>query len=709
MLRPQDYQFLLQRGFRIEIDEQKTASLNRRNELLPGQVSGIPGYPCYRTIEETYTSLQQLATDYPELVSVTDIGDSWEKVDPGGLSGYDLYSLVITNQAIPGPKPKFFLMAAIHAREYATAELATRFAEHLLASYGIDPDITWLIDYFEIHIVPQTNPDGRKIAEGGTQWRKNTHDGCLIHAWRGVDLNRNSSFKWGYDNSGSSPDACAETYRGASPASEPETQAIQTYVASIFPDQRGNADSDPAPNDAMGTFITLHSSGEWVLFPWGWSETPSPNDKSLETLGRKFGYFNQYLVCQSGEPGCIYPTNGSTDDWAYGDLGLAAYTFEVGTEFFESCSYFENTLIQENFPALLFAFKAARLPYQNPAGPETINLALDSDSVPSGSPVKLTAVANDTRFDSNGWGEEPTQSISAARYSVDAPSWEAGSTFPLEAVDGSFNTSVEGIHAVIKTTCLSTGRHVIFVESQDASGNWGVPSAIFLNIEEAPFSTCLLPFESKQEGIPGEILTYTFTLSNLGTAVDNFNIQLSDYTWESTLSDTQIGPLGAGESQDFTVSVTIPTGATAGLSDRAIITATSQGDNTKTATGTGTTTVKPNYAFEIDPLLAEDSGKAGDSVTHSLTITNTGMLEDSYTYSIGEHNWETSVTLSDLPLQPGESATVTVSVVIPADSQFGAMEKVEITFKSQGDPEQSVLVTLVTRVNIPLYLPIIQR
>jgi len=64
----------------------------------------------------------------------------------------------------------------------------------------------------------------------------------------------------------SSPSTCAETYRGPSAASEPETQAIQNYVTSIFPDQRGNSDNDPAPADAMGSFITLHSSGEWVLF-----------------------------------------------------------------------------------------------------------------------------------------------------------------------------------------------------------------------------------------------------------------------------------------------------------------------------------------------------------------------------------------------------------------------------------------------------------
>ena len=58
-------------------------------------------------------------------------------------------------------------MSAIHAREYATAELITRFAEYLVENYGTDPDITWLLDYNEIHLLLQANPDGRKHAETG--------------------------------------------------------------------------------------------------------------------------------------------------------------------------------------------------------------------------------------------------------------------------------------------------------------------------------------------------------------------------------------------------------------------------------------------------------------------------------------------------------------------------------------------------------------
>jgi len=164
------------------------------------------------------------------------VGDSWDKLNAGGPTGYDLNVLKLTNSAIPGPKPDLMIISAIHAREYTTAETNTRFAEHLIANYGVDPDITWLLDYNEIHIMPQANPDGRKIAEGGQLWRKNTNptNGCAGGNY-GIDLNRNSSFQWG--GSGSSSNVCSQTYRGPNPTSEPEVQAIQNYAASMGLDQ----------------------------------------------------------------------------------------------------------------------------------------------------------------------------------------------------------------------------------------------------------------------------------------------------------------------------------------------------------------------------------------------------------------------------------------------------------------------------------------
>ncbi|MEZ4296422.1 MAG: M14 family zinc carboxypeptidase [Polyangiaceae bacterium] len=480
LVEPEVYRSLLAEGFRVDVDEEQTALINQMPYM------SISGYSCYRTVEETASSMASLESTYPDLISITDIGDSYEKVTPGGAAGYDLQVMVVTNEAIPGPKPRFFLMGAIHAREYATAELAMRFAEGLVTDYGTDPDATWLLDNFELHVLPQSNPDGRKIAEQSYSQRKNRRPGgnCsnppTSSSQLGVDLNRNSSFKWG--GAGTSSSKCNLTYKGASAASEPETQSIQTYVGSIFDDQRGPLDTDAAPSDTNGLLISLHAYGELVLFPWGWSASAAPNLAQLQTLGRKFGYLNGHDVCQP--PTCLYAASGTTDDWSYGTLGIASYTFEMGTSFFQSCSSFESSIAPGNLAALRTAFKHARRPYETPKGPDALNVAVSASPVTAGAVVTLTATADDTRYDSHGWGTEPTQNIAAARYTIGDPSWVSGVTpTAMSASDGTFDATSEGVTASIDTTGWSAGRYLLLVEGQDADGNWGAPTGVFLDVQ----------------------------------------------------------------------------------------------------------------------------------------------------------------------------------------------------------------------------------
>jgi hypothetical protein len=170
-------------------------------------------------------------------------------------------------------------------------------------------------------------------------------------------------------------------------------------------------------------------------------------------------------------------------------MGIASYTFELGTEFFEDCTYFENTILPDNMPALLYAIKVARTPYMTPAGPDGLNLALDSGStppgVPSGTIVTLTATIDDTRYN-NSNGTEGSQNITAAEYYLDVPPWirdPVPVAIPMSPSDGSFDSTIEAIEAYIDTTGLSEGQHIIFVRGQDADNNWGAFSAIFLFIE----------------------------------------------------------------------------------------------------------------------------------------------------------------------------------------------------------------------------------
>ncbi|MEJ5246772.1 MAG: M14 family zinc carboxypeptidase [Caldilinea sp.] len=493
--------WLQAQGREVTVDEQTTRDLYASIAAVSSAAneSGIPGFPCYRTVEETHADMAQLAAAFPTLVREVKLGESWRYAQSAGAEGYELRGLALTNQERPGPKPIFFLMGAIHAREYTTAEAALRFAEQLVHAYGEDPDATWLLDYTEIHVAPQTNPDGRKKAETGLLWRKNTNNNFCPHeggphngfaAHYGVDLNRNSSFKWAQctGSNCSSADPCSVLYRGVAPASEPETQALESYMRSIFADVRGPEDDDPAPEDASGLMISLHSFFPKILFPWGWKSTPAPNGAALQTLARKFGYYTGYPACQSGSPGCIYMTDGATDDFAYGELGVAAFTFELGWAFFESCDVFESSILTPTLASLTYAAKAAVRPYVAPAGPEVISVTLSVTApVAAGAVVTLTATADDTRYYSGGYGEEPVQPIQAMRYTLNAPSWITDVVaHPMTSTTGVFTASVETAFARIDTTGWAPGRHLLFVEAQDADGVWGVPTAIFLDVDDAP-------------------------------------------------------------------------------------------------------------------------------------------------------------------------------------------------------------------------------
>ena len=500
-------------GFRAVVDSQETANFALLSVPLTKQaesvgIESIPGYTCYRTVEETYAAAAAIAANHPALATWSDVGDSWEK-SVGQSDGYDMMVLKLTNSAIGGDKPKLFITAAIHAREYTTAEMATRFAEYLVNNYGTDADATWILDHHEVHLILQMNPDGRKEAEAGSSWRKNTNENYCgaTSVNRGADLNRNYSFYWNYCSGCSSGTPCDLTYRGPSAGSEPETQAVQNYLLSIFPDQRDASLSSPAPATATGVYIDLHSYSQLVLWPWGFTTSVAPNSTALQTLGRKFAYFNSYTPEQAVS---LYATDGTTDDFAYGNLGVAAYTFEMGTAFFQACSTFENTIYPTNLNALIYAAKVVRTPYQTPAGPDALSLLASPSSVASGNPVILTATINDTRY-RNTNGTEPTQAIAAAEYYVDTPPWQPGASVgAMTASDGSFNGTTEGVTASVSTTGLSTGKHILFVRGKDANGNWGAFSAIFLTVTE-PVATSTPTATPTITSTPTETLIPTAT------------------------------------------------------------------------------------------------------------------------------------------------------------------------------------------------------
>ncbi len=475
-------------GVDLQVDAARTARMNAPAQTLATGQKTIPNFPCYRTVEETYDRLQSLVADYPNLAQIVDIGDSWDKLTPSGPAGYDLLDLVIKNNAVAGPKAPFILVAAMHARELTTAETALRFAEQILNGYATDGDFRYLVDHSEIHIVSQFNPDGRKLAEPGVFWRKNVNNNqCPNSTDRGVDLNRNHSFRWGV-GAGTAP--CASNFRGPSAGSETETMAIEALMANVFQDQRGPNVTDAAPINATGVLVSLHSFSKFILYPWeGDYNVPAPNRDGLSALGKKLGfYLPTYTVCQT----CFPPeTGGTTPEKAYGEYGVAAFTYEIGDNFFESCTAYEGGMATQNLASLKFALKSARRPYQEPTGPEVINAsatvielnlilsaraddtrrATSRDSYPIGAPIVINSPQN----------TEATQIISAVRYSIDAPPWLT-TPISMNAADGSFDTTAENASLNIPITGLSPGQHIVYYSATDASGATGVPTAVLFSV-----------------------------------------------------------------------------------------------------------------------------------------------------------------------------------------------------------------------------------
>lgn len=512
-------------GVRVGVDEAATRELEARRTDIPqgrdpesssgslvgslrASGAGITNYPCYRTVEETYADLDALALNNPDLAAWIDVGDSLIKqIGPG--SGYDINALKISDGNATGPKAPFVILAATHAREYATAEAATRFGEHLVNNFGIDPDVTAFLRHVEVWIMPVHNPDGRKIAEADAtkSKRKNERDvGCAGIA-QGVDLNRNSEQYFRYDcmaagecttGLGYSTSTCNDLYTGpdwpnvGAEDPEPETTAINDLMATAFTQQW----TPEPPDDAEGLFISIHSHGRYVLFPWEARWNDPPNFVGLRTLGRRLGHrLPGYKVCQD----CFGTASGTNVDEAYGRYGVAAYTFELGTAFHQSCTGSGTTFEDDVWPialdALMLGLKAARRPYLEPGGPEIHSLSWSSTTFSPGEQLPIAGTADDTRVDWDAGAvtgtdaaAQPEHDISAVFYSIDLPPWDPSATlFPLAPVD-SFDSSVEPFSGTVDTSGLGVGTHIVWLAAEDSSGQMGVASAVLVELKEEIFA-----------------------------------------------------------------------------------------------------------------------------------------------------------------------------------------------------------------------------
>ncbi|XP_022282931.1 carboxypeptidase A5 isoform X2 [Canis lupus baileyi] len=226
-------------------------------------------YSSYHTLEEIYSWIDNFVTEHSDIVSKIRIGHSFEN-----------RSILVLKFSTGGSQRRaIWIDTGIHSRE-------------------------WI-----------THATGIWTAKKNRLWRKNksTRPGVFCI---GVDLNRN--WKSGFGGNGSNNNPCSETYHGPSAQSEPEVAAIVDFITA-----HGN----------IKALISIHSYSQMLMYPYGHSLEPVPNQKELYNLAKDAVqalyqvHGIEYIYGSISTT--LYMASGITVDWAYDNGIKYSFTFEL--------------------------------------------------------------------------------------------------------------------------------------------------------------------------------------------------------------------------------------------------------------------------------------------------------------------------------------------------------------------------------------------
>jgi hypothetical protein len=549
-------------------------SLRAFHEYGPG--SGAPD--AWPTYEDFVMRMQGIANDYPNLVQMISIGQS--------VQGRDIWALKITdNPLVEEDEPEFKYSSTIHGNEGVGTETTIRLAELLSSSYGVDPDLTELVDEMEIWLVPIHNPDGYVAGS-----RFNAH---------GIDLNRDF------------PDRMTDPVDDPT-GREPETQAFMYFGY----DHRF----------VMGA--NYHTGTLVVNVPWDSVPTPpdyAPDDAIFMEYGVGYAQRNPMIWAGPFPNGITrgwewYIIRGGMQDWAYHWQGEHHVTIE--NSYYQPPPYNQmDEYWEAEREAMLWwmgraltgvrglvtdAVTGAPLDaevdvvqigktvrtdpdvgdYHRLLLPSTYTVTCAADGyVPQAWPIEVisgTATVQDcallplstygVQASSSEASGQPGSTIThtfaitnvgtvADSYSLSLAQsgWPAtllddqvGPLDPLGAGQVRVEVSVPilppGVSDQFTLTVTSVASPAVSVET------YGTSHLLIL-----PGVELVVEGDGSLGGHPGDVLDYHLTLSNTGNYSDVFTIMAAEASWPVVVSPTQVS-LAPAAGTSLSVWVTIPAG-----------------------------------------------------------------------------------------------------------------------------------------------------
>jgi len=288
----------------------------------PGALADLPtGRTSYREAADYDAEIAQLAASRPGVARAITLPQR-------SLENRPVRAIEIAgNVGLADGRPVLVVLALEHGDEWPSGEMAMEWAHELTRAYGADARTTGLLDALRVIVLPVVNPDGFAVSRSAVETapvmgsfaskRRNCRleDGRTPTAGacddreqrnRGVDLDRNFGVFWGAG--GSSAEPAAETYRGVTPFSEPESVNVRELVSSR----------------QTVALVSTHAGSGAVLRPPGLqAEGATPDEALLRAIG-------DAAAAASGLPSLPAWQRaegaGTVEDWSYftaGTLGLA--------------------------------------------------------------------------------------------------------------------------------------------------------------------------------------------------------------------------------------------------------------------------------------------------------------------------------------------------------------------------------------------------
>ena len=270
-----------------------------------------------------------------------------------------------------------------------------------------------------------------------------------------------------------------------------------------------------------------------------------------------------------------------------------------------SLPFFANTIVVSHTVGIYVETTHLPYPFENRATLEgTLWWGNGQDHTGPGQVVHSTDVSGDPRFTCTG---ELPDCLDPYHILTESPAVDTGITVTLPLPEGDLFVDIDGQ--------LRPSGHGYDIGADEAMvGSYGV---------------WLAPPVALGTVGPGETVTYTHRLMNVGVETDTYDLEwASSQGWAALLTATPI-TLSAQTSATVQVRVSVPPEANAGMTDTTTLTALSRADSNVRAYALDLTTVigaVPQADLAIDKRADAEQVRPGEPLRYTLVVTRAGSL-----------------------------------------------------------------------------------